>query len=133
MKTCEEYQELISVYTDDELNDQETAELFFHLGQCSECRAMMKLMLRLRFTLHESETSITKGDQKNGFWKNKFTISYPVAAVIVMMMFVSAVLFVQKMTQPPTVVEKTETEYVYMTSFPPVYAKINSTTNFKSN
>jgi len=133
MKKCEEYQEMLSTYIDEELNDQETSKLFFHLGECLECRAMMKSMLLLRSTLREAENSIHTEKEKNSFWKKRFTISYPIAAVVAMIMLVSTFIFFQKITQPPTIVEKTQTEYVYMTSLPPVYAKINSPANVKSN
>ena len=40
MKTCVEYQELISVLLDGELTDAEQAEVKVHTAHCPECRAM---------------------------------------------------------------------------------------------
>lgn len=133
MRTCDEYQEMISAYIDNELADADTSKLFFHLGECAECREMMKSMLQLRSALHETELIERKKSEYVSIWKKKFAVSYPVAAVIALMMLISSLLYVQKLSQPPTIVEKTQTEYVYMTSFPPVYATVNSSNDIKSN
>ena len=116
MKTCEEYQELVSAYSDDELNDAEISELFFHLGECADCRAFMKSVLQLRSTLQEATVpvSITTKAMPSSLWKRKLSVSYSVAAAILLMMLLSGALFFQKMMQQPKVVEKTQTEYVYM-------------------
>lgn len=133
MKKCEEYQEKISAYIDNELADAETAKLFYHLGECTECRDMLKSMLQLRTALHEVEFPAEVQPDHKSIWKRTFVISYPVAAALALLMLMSGFFFVQKITQPPRVIEKTQTEYVYMTSFPPVYATINSSTDIKSN
>ena len=135
MKSCEEHQEIISAYSDNELNDKETSELFFHLGECRECRTFMKSVFQLRSMLQEVALpkSIPSKSIQSPVWKRKITIPYSVAAAIVFFMLVSSVIFFQKVTQPPKVVEKTETEYVYMASYPTVYIYGNSSTEVKSN
>lgn len=133
MKKCEDFQEMISSYIDDELSDYESSKIFSHLSECQECRTTLTLMMRLHSSLLEGEYAYPKKQLREMFWRRKFAITYPVAAIIVMTIFMSTILFYLKITQPPTIVEKLQTEYVYMTAFPPVYAKINSSANFKSN
>lgn len=133
MNHCEEYQTLISEYTDDELHESAAADLFFHLGSCAECRTTLKLMLALRTSIRQTVYPIAKNNRWDAFWQREFTFSYPVAALFATIVFVSTLLFIQKISQPPAVVERTKTEYVYMTPFPPVYATIHAATEFKSN
>jgi anti-sigma factor RsiW len=52
---CNEYEERISLYVDDELDDIQAVELFHHLGGCSECRKAMLSMLNLRSGLVRAE------------------------------------------------------------------------------
>lgn len=46
--TCSDYEERISTYIDDELEDDGARDLFAHLGNCFGCRKAMILMLNLR-------------------------------------------------------------------------------------
>jgi predicted anti-sigma-YlaC factor YlaD len=123
MKTCGHYQELISSYIDGETNDQETSELFFHLGDCAECRMFMRSVLRLQTAFRENALLVPKEAElrPSSLWKRRFAISYPIAAVLAFLMLLSGVLVFSQMTQPPTIIQKNHTEYVYLTSFPPVY------------
>ncbi|MFA6540915.1 MAG: zf-HC2 domain-containing protein [Bacteroidota bacterium] len=130
MKTCEDYQEMISVYHDNELSDGDTSKLFFHLGECSGCRMFMRSLIELRSAIGETKDPIGR---KQSVWKRTLSISYPVAAVISVMILVSSFFLFQKLSEQPRIIEKTATEYVYMTAFPPVYATVNSTTESKSN
>ncbi|MDD8018593.1 MAG: zf-HC2 domain-containing protein [Bacteroidota bacterium] len=133
MKKCDEYQEMVSAYIDNELADNETSKLFYHLGECAECRSLMKSMMQLRTALREAEFGVPKQAERKSFWKKSFSISYPIAALIACMMLVSSLFFIQRISQPPAIVEKIQTEYVYMTSYPTVYAVTNSSTDVKTN
>lgn len=130
MKTCEEYQEMISVYHDNELSDKDTSEVFFHLGECSGCRTFMRSLVELRSAIGETKIPI---QPEQSVWKRTLSVSYPVAAAVSLMFIVSSFLLFQKLSEQPRIIEKTATEYVYMTAFPPVYATVNSTTESKSN
>jgi hypothetical protein len=131
MKTCTEYQEMISAYADNELNDDETAGLFFHLGECAECRDFMKSVGMLRRVLQDVEPA---GDvQRRSLWKRKLSVSYPVAAIVALVMLISSTMMYLKMNEQPKIVEKTHTEYVYMSSYPAVYAVVAPSTDVKSN
>ncbi len=131
MKTCDEYQEMMSAYIDQELNDNETSQLFYHLSECLECREFMKSLLTLHSAFRDSDASQSK--KPTSLWERKLSLSFPAAAVITFAMLLSGILFFEKMNQPPKVVQKIQTEYVYMTSFPPVYATIGSPNDVKSN
>lgn len=50
--TCEEHQEAISRFHDDELNESDSAVVFLHIGECQDCRRFMHSMVRLRHALH---------------------------------------------------------------------------------
>ena len=42
MSNCEKYFDMISAYADDELNEDEKAELESHLSECEECRSILE-------------------------------------------------------------------------------------------
>jgi predicted anti-sigma-YlaC factor YlaD len=131
MKTCEAYQEMISAYADNELGDAETSQMFFHLGECSECRTFMKSVGMLHNVLQENE--MEKTSTRRSLRQRTFAVSYPVAAVIALVMLLSTSFVVMKFNAQPKIVEKTNTEYVYMSSYPTVYAVTAPSTDSKSN
>jgi uncharacterized BrkB/YihY/UPF0761 family membrane protein len=133
MKTCEEFQEMISAYSDNELNDAETSRLFFHLGECVECRKFMGTLISLRSAIRETADEIIQEKESHSFWKKKIFVSYPVAAILAVMMFASGLMLYAKITEPPRIVERTQTEYVYMAPYPAVYVYSNSTNEVKTN
>lgn len=49
--TCNEYQEWISSYVDNELDEDKAGPLFAHLGACAECRGFFRGALELRSLL----------------------------------------------------------------------------------
>jgi anti-sigma factor RsiW len=122
VKTCEEYQEIVSAYVDGETSAEETAEIFFHLGTCDECRTFMTSLLRLDAFLQTSEDAATRrpAAAKQPLWKRTLVVPYPVAAAVAALLFITASLFVFQKTQPPEVISKTETAYVYVMPLPPV-------------
>jgi anti-sigma factor RsiW len=50
---CDEYEEQVSALIDNELADQESEQLFAHLGECAMCRATVRSTLELRANLKE--------------------------------------------------------------------------------
>ncbi len=51
---CEHYEELASLYVDNELDNQGEAELFAHLRDCGSCRGFLRSALQARTSLlHE--------------------------------------------------------------------------------
>ena len=51
--TCNEYQEWISAYVDNELDEERAAPLFAHLGACTECRGFFRDALQLRSVIQD--------------------------------------------------------------------------------
>ena len=135
MKKCDEYQELISAYVDGETSDHETSGLFFHLGECSNCRAFMRSVLRLQSVLRENElpVKIETRPMTKALWKRRFVVSYPIAAVVALLMLLSSFLLSSRMIQPTKIIKNTQTEYVYLTSFPPVVVVGSQLTEMKPN
>lgn len=123
MKKCDDYQELISAYIDGETHDREISELFFHLGDCSECRLFMRSVLRLQSIFREDELPVTVAThpKTTSIWKRRFVVSYPIAAALALLMLLSSIILISRVAQPPVNIKHTQTEYVYLTSFPPVY------------
>jgi anti-sigma factor RsiW len=147
VKTCEQYEELVSAYADGEANDEETAELFFHLGTCAACRTFLKSVLRLDSFMQLNEQPGKKQSPTASaparaqvmplyrvpIWKRKLTISYSVAAAIIIMMLASASVAIVQSTQAPTVINSTSKEYVYVTAMDVVPIIANPLPDKKSN
>jgi len=121
VKTCEEFQELVSAYVDGELGDGETAEMFFHLGSCRECRTFMTSVMQLQSFLHVNEppAAHTAPASKPPIWKRTFGISFPAAAAVVLTIL-TGTLFIVHEANSPSSSDMTRTEYVYVTSLPEV-------------
>ncbi len=135
MKKCDEYQKLISAYVDGETSGHETSDLFFHLGECSHCRAFMRSVLQLQSVLRENELpeKIETRPMTRSLWKRGFVVSYPIAAVVAILMLLSSFLLSSRMILPAKIIKTTQTEYVYLTSFPPVVVVGSRPTEIKPN
>jgi anti-sigma factor RsiW len=46
--TCNDFQERLSAFTDGELSDRESAEVFTHAGTCRRCRDFLGSLVRVR-------------------------------------------------------------------------------------
>ena len=122
MKSCEEYQEMISAYVDDELSKRDVSRMFTHLGECAECKDFMRSLLKLRSAIRETATLHEESAVAPAkFWRRKFSISYAVAAVLAFVLLVSGGLLFERSSHQPRV-----TEYVYLTPYPAVYAIDNT-------
>lgn len=121
MKKCDEYQEKISAYIDNELANAETAKLFYHLGECEECRNMLTSMLQLRSALFEIDQSKEKRNENVSLWKRRVSISYPIAALFAFFVIVSAITFVQQVFLLEEFEQPVRVEYISSTPLPTVY------------
>jgi len=135
MKKCDEIQEVISAYVDGESNSAETSAMFFHLGECPECRAFMKSVLQLQSALQDNRQFVRSEMDPAAarLWKRTFAVSYPVAAAVALALFLSSFLISSRFTQPPVTIKSTQTEYVYLTAFPPVVVVGTRPAETKSN
>lgn len=120
MNTCEAYQEMISAYIDNELADADTSKLFYHLGECRECRTTLNDMLQLRTALFEVEQSSVKNATPS-LWKRRLSVSYPIAAVIVMFMLISMATFFLQIFFRQDISQPARVEYVSSTPLPTVF------------
>ena len=135
MKKCDEVQEQISAYIDGETGSAETSAMFFHLGECPECRAFLKSVIQLQSVLHENElpARIETRPAPAALWKRRFAVSYPVAAAVAVFMLLSSFFMSSRLLRPPVTIKSTQTEYVYLTSFPPVVVVGSRPAEIKSN
>jgi hypothetical protein len=117
-ETC---QEQISLYVDHALVDKESAELFAHLSLCDDCRAFMKLTLRIhahlkdedlvevplsldRRVLRDVSTKSVEASRKAWYaplWFTRISIPLPAAASILFLIIVGSLLFSPILAQAP--------------------------------
>lgn len=68
MRDCEKYLDMISAYADDELNNDEKAELEAHLAVCEECRSLLdayrEISNEMAFDTEEVPEGFSKGVMK---------------------------------------------------------------------
>ncbi len=121
MIACNEYQEQISAYIDNELADAETVKLFRHLGECAECRSMMHSMMQLRSALFESDQPKDKKNEDASLWKKRISISYPIAALFAFFVMVSTITFIQQTFFREEHVQPVRVEYISSKPLPTVY------------
>lgn len=121
MKKCDEYQEQISAYIDNELADGETAKLFFHLGECGGCRNMLQSMLHLRAALFEMDRPKGKKNDGASLWKRRLSVSYPIAALFAFFVLVSAITFIQRTFFREEQTQPVRVEYISSQPLPTVY------------
>ncbi|MFH0990951.1 MAG: zf-HC2 domain-containing protein [bacterium] len=108
----EHYQELVSLYFDNALNDTECAELFAHLSRCAECRSLLRTTGNIRTLMKEDllpDTSasldrkvlgeyrqLTRAKKKEPLlptlWFTRISIPLPAAASIVFLLIFTTLL-----------------------------------------
>lgn len=117
----QDYQERISLYVDNVLNDKDTAKLFAHLATCRECRTFMKLISRVQIHVAEEElaqvsatldrrvlasvvAASDRSEQKPWYapmWFTRISIPLPAAASILFLIIVGSLLFSPILSQEP--------------------------------
>jgi anti-sigma factor RsiW len=119
-----QFQEIVNLYIDGELDDSRSAEMFAHLSACSECRNLIRSSLRVRtyyqqMELQEVSSSLdcrvlssvgitpTKMARRNfliPLWFTRISIPLPAAVSIVFLilfgsLLLSPILFVEPKPQ----------------------------------
>ncbi len=109
----EQFQELMNRYLDEGLNDGPSAQMFEHLGACSDCRNFMRSSMRIRSyylqqepkevpasldrRIAESVEMIPATVQRRQFlapfWTARLSVPVPVAASILFLILVGSLLF----------------------------------------
>ncbi len=117
----ESYQERISLYVDNALNDKDTAKLFAHLSRCADCREFMKLTAGVHAQIAEEELAevslsldrrvlasvVAASDRSERrlwyapVWFTRISIPLPAAASILFLIIVGSLLFSPILSQGP--------------------------------
>ena len=115
------FQERISLYVDNALEDKESAKLFAHLSRCDDCREFMRMTLRVQTHIAEEELAevpvsldrrvlsdvpmkSTEARRRTWFapvWFTRISIPLPAAASILFLIIVGSLLFSPILTQEP--------------------------------
>jgi anti-sigma factor RsiW len=114
------YQQHISLYVDNALNDKDTAKLFAHLSRCDNCRAFMRSALSVHAHIAEEKlaevplsldrrvlASVAAADQAERrpwyapMWFTRISIPLPAAASILFLIIVGSLLFSPILAQEP--------------------------------
>ena len=101
MRTCEEYQELISAMLDGGLTAEETAEVEAHIASCGECRAMYEAFAAVSGmeaaevpdTLHQNVMTKVTAAQKAFKTQNKIIRLRPILTTAACLVVVVGTLF----------------------------------------
>jgi anti-sigma factor RsiW len=108
-----DYQERISLYIDNALNDKDSAQLFAHLAVCNECRMYLKISMRVRSQIADEELADVsqsldrrmhehfarqhaaqlRSSWLQPVWFTRISIPLPAAASIVFLLIVGSLLF----------------------------------------
>ena len=119
--THEPYQQHLSLYVDNALNDKDAAKLFAHLSRCADCRTFMKLTLGVHAHIAEEELAevplsldrrvlasvAAASDQSERrqwyapMWFTRISIPLPAAASILFLIIVGSLLLSPILAQEP--------------------------------
>jgi predicted anti-sigma-YlaC factor YlaD len=114
--TCEGYQEQVSQFIDNELEERDAPALFSHLSTCEECRGFLRTTMRLRAGLQEQAPLLAPNhlDEKvmgarpaskrfapdrvaipgvtpTIVWKRRISLPVPVAAVVIVLLMLGSI------------------------------------------
>lgn len=108
-----DHQQRISLYVDHVLGDKESAQLFAHLSECEECRAFLKISLRIHTHIAEGDladvpasldrrvlrsvaqraVAPTRSRWYSPLWFTRVSIPLPAAASILFLIIIGSLLF----------------------------------------
>lgn len=139
--THTEYQQHISLYIDNVLNDKDSAELFAHLAVCNECRTYLKISMRVHGHLASEEladvsqsldrrvlatvarenAALNRNTWLSPVWFTRISIPLPAAASIVFLLIVGCLLFSPLLS--PEHPQRAEVPSELMSKIPPSLQK----------
>jgi anti-sigma factor RsiW len=105
--TCEEYKEQISAFLDGELPDNQAGRVFEHLPTCSDCRAFLSVLMKVRKAVAAEEvpwpealderilseigrrktSSVSVRSRRTPLWARRFSWSPGFAAAAIILAF----------------------------------------------
>ena len=130
----ESYQEQISALIDRELDDERSAAVFAHLGECASCRAFLHDIQRIHLNLsgeplptvsHALDARVRTIPLRHGWrellhsirtggewWKRRLAIPVPAFGALVLMLLASLAMAVTLFRGPQAQMEPTPTMYI---------------------
>jgi predicted anti-sigma-YlaC factor YlaD len=143
---CESYQEHISALIDHELDDERSADLFTHLGKCTDCRVFFMDVQRIQRHIAETplpavspaldarvRTIRLKHGWQNllhsvrtgaGWWQRRLQIPVPAFGMLVLMVLASIAVAITLLRQPAPYTPEKAT--VYIMSLSPIEVRPTS-------
>ena len=122
---CSEFNHLLDLYADGELNENQRAAMDEHAAVCSECREKMAAAEQLQGILSHLDDDIAVPLPAQAAWRNAvraeakrirmkkvYRACGAAAAVFVLMVGVSAMLHSEEASQPAPIVQRVETDGV---------------------
>ena len=104
-RDCGQYREMINMFVDTELEQDSQHQLFKHLSACNECQNFLEVLMKFKVVrqhdtveypaeldsmifeelkVRKNVYTIGKVDPRIPFWKRRFALSFPMAAVFVL-------------------------------------------------
>ena len=138
---CEGYQEQISALIDEELSDEQSAEVFAHLGICPSCRtflatthsirnAMAGETVQVPSSLDARLRTIARTDRwrelalsvRHGaaWWKRRLDIPVPAFALLLIMLLTSVVMILGLLRTTSPGFDTKSPNVVYIMSLSPI-------------
>ncbi len=135
----EQFQELVSLFIDRELDVKGEQELFVHLSSCEECRGFLKTSLTLQGDILESKpsgapplesirafepsqarvnVSSPKGRMLQGIWQKR--VPFPIAATFAVLALVSTIAVTSFWMRSQEKPAETTQEVVYVQRLPAI-------------
>lgn len=139
--TCSVYQELASQFIDGELTDNQSGELFSHLGNCSRCRQFMHSALQVRATImhspafpfpptldervsririRRSPARVPFRVKVKGFWKQRLAVPVPAFLSAGVMLLVAVAISIITLTKVPRESQDAMSKTMYLVTLPAV-------------
>ena len=127
----EQFQELVSLFIDRELDAGREQELFRHLSGCEDCRTFLKASIRLQSDILDTKPSgapsvatiqalesLPKGRMLHGIWRKR--VPFPIAATFAVLALASSVALTSFWMRPKEKPSEMTQEVVYVQRFPAI-------------
>jgi len=135
----EQFQELVNLYIDGELDDKQSADMFLHLSICDDCRNYMSSSLRIRSYYQQEELeevpvsldtrvcesagirpiTTTRRNPLSPLWYTRILIPLPAAASIAFLILVGSLLFSPLLFEEPK--QHSENQIEMLSKMPPEF------------
>jgi len=123
----EQFQELVSLFIDRELDAGREQKLFGHLSDCEDCRTFLKAAMILQNDILDTKPSgvpsmalesLPKGRVLNRIWRKR--VPFPIAATFAVLALASSVALTSFWMRPKEKPSEMTQEVVYVQRFPAI-------------